>query len=118
MKNYKVRNVRLKRFYLPNHLYFITTVTEDRTQIFLDEGNIRVLLGCINDFSCRYAVEIHAFVVLPDHLHLLVTPIRDAFTISDFMKGIKGKSAIEINSRCRHEFIRANSTVKTVPSGK
>lgn len=112
MKHYETRKVQLKRFYLSNHLYFITTVTEDRTQLFLYEENIRILLNAIKDSSNRYATEIHAFVILPDHMHLLVTPTTDTFTISDFMKGVKGKSAIEIN-KCRHEFIRANATVGT-----
>lgn len=128
MKKYKTRNIQLKRFYLCNHLYFVTTTTEDRTQVFLDEKNVLILLDVIRKYSHRHAVKIHAFVVLPDHMHLLVTPTTDAFTISDFMRGIKGRSAIEINRRagtvktstvepstvetvptniCRHEFIRA-----------
>jgi len=76
-----------------------------------------VLLDTIKESLSSYAVKLHAFVILPDHLHLLVTPTMEKFTISDFMKGIKGKSAIEIN-RCRHEFIRAKAkgTVKTVPT--
>ncbi len=119
MKKYKTKNIQLKRFYLCNHLYFVTSTTEDRTQVFGDERNVRILLGTIKEYSHRHAVKIHAFVVLPDHMHLLVTPTTDAFTISDFIKGIKGRSAIEINRRsgtvetvptngCRHEFIRAN----------
>jgi len=97
MKNYEVRNIQLKRFYLSNRLYFITTVTEDRVPIFSKEENIRILLGIISEFSHCHAVKIHAFVVLPDHTHLLITPTTDTFTISHFMKGVKGKSAHEIN---------------------
>src|SRR4030065_1208682 len=97
MKNYEVRNIQLKRFYFSNRLYFITTVTENRVPIFSNEKNIRILFGAISEYSYHYAIKIHAFVVLPDHAHLLITPTTDTFTISHFMKGVKGKSAREIN---------------------
>lgn len=112
MKNYKVRNIRLKRFNLQNHLYFVTTATEDKIRVFSDEENIRVLLCAIGEFSHSYAVKVHAFVILPEHIHLLISPTTDAFTISRFMKGIKGKSAFEIN-RCN---TIKNRTVETVPT--
>lgn len=115
MKNYEVRNIQLKRFYLSNRLYFITTVTEDRVPIFSKEENIRILLGIISEFSHRYAVKIHAFVVLPDHTHLLITPTTDTFTISHFMKGVKGKSAREINKQ-RMVKTADVGTVETVPT--
>lgn len=112
MKNYKVRNIQLKRFNLQNHLYFVTTTTEDRIKIFLDEENIRILLCAIREFSHSCAVKLHAFVILPDHAHLLAALTTNAFTISHFMKGIKGKSAFEIN---RRNTIK-NRAVETVPT--
>lgn len=112
MKNYKVRNIQLKRFNLKNHLYFVTTTTEDRIKIFLNEENIRILLATMKEFSHSCSVKLHAFVVLLDHAHLLVAPATNAFTISHFMKGIKGKSSFEIN---RRNTIK-NRTVETVPT--
>lgn len=94
-------------------MYFVTTSTKDRIQVFEDEKNVLILLGAIREYSHRHAVKIHAFVVLPDHMHLLVTPTTDAFTISDFMKGIKGRSAIEIKRRAGTV---ETGTVETVPT--
>ncbi|MBI5043351.1 MAG: response regulator [Nitrospirae bacterium] len=111
MKNYKVRNIQLKRFNLQNHLYFITTTTEDRIRVFSDEENIRILLASMREFLDSCAVKLHAFVILPEHIHLLIAPTTDSFTISHFMKGIKGKSAFEIN-RCN---TNKNNTVENVP---
>ena len=115
MKNYEVRNIQLKRFYFSNRLYFITTVTENRVPIFSNEKNIRILFGAISEYSYHYAIKIHAFVVLPDHAHLLITPTTDTFTISHFMKGVKGKSAREIN-RQRTVKTLETGTVETVPT--
>jgi REP element-mobilizing transposase RayT len=43
----------------------------------------------------------HAFVVMPDHVHLLLTPLRgtanEVFSVSEIMAGIKGASAHGVN---------------------
>ena len=44
--------------------------------------------------------DLHAFVVMPDHIHIILTPRWDAngtFSISDIMQAIKGASAHRIN---------------------
>lgn len=44
---------------------------------------------------------LHAFVVMPTHVHILFTPLRndlgDSFTLAEITKGIKGASARRIN---------------------
>ncbi len=52
-------------------------------------------------------VWVYAFVVMPDHLHMLFFPLRDAsgarFSIAEIMSGIKGPSAHGVNrSLARH----------------
>ena len=43
----------------------------------------------------------HAFVVMPDHVHLLFTPLwdenKERFCLAEIMSGIKGVSAHRIN---------------------
>jgi len=97
MRGYLSRKVELKRFYLTNQLYFITSVVENREPIFLNENCIQILLRALDEYAKKCSIEIIAFAVLPDHMHLLISPKSQRHTISDFMKSIKGKSAIEIN---------------------
>ena len=97
MRGYLSRKVELKRFYLTDQLYFITSVVENREPIFLNENCIQILLRVLDEYAKRCSIEIIAFAVLPDHMHLLISPKSQRHTISDFMKSIKGKSAIEIN---------------------
>jgi REP element-mobilizing transposase RayT len=55
--------------------------------------------------ACRFwdmnRLELHAAVVMPDHLHLLCTPLekapREWWSIADLMHSIKGFTAQEIN---------------------
>ena len=97
MRGYLSRKVELKRFYLTDQLYFITSVIENRKPIFLNENCIQILLRVLDEYAKRCSIEIIAFAILPDHVHLLISPKSQSHTISGFMKSIKGKSAIEIN---------------------
>jgi len=46
-------------------------------------------------------VQMHAFVVMPDHVHMLFTPLFDEqgepFTLAKIMNGIKGSSSHSVN---------------------
>ena len=73
-------------------IYFITfrtkgTELSEKEQIFV--------LNTIKESSKKY-IKLIAAVVMPDHVHILLTPKKE-FTISKIIKGIKGKTAREIN---------------------
>lgn len=74
MKGYVSRKVELKRFYLTDHLYFITSVIENREPIFINENRAQILLRILNHYCKKCSVETIAFVLLPDHIHLLISP--------------------------------------------
>jgi putative transposase len=97
MKDHGYRKVELKRFYVTDSLYFITSVVENHEPVFTNENCVRPLLRALNEYAKKCHVQIIAFVVLPDHLHLLICPKSQNRTISAFMKSVKGRSAIEIN---------------------
>jgi REP-associated tyrosine transposase len=46
-------------------------------------------------------IELHAAVIMPNHVHLLFTPLEnecgDPFSLAEIMKGIKGTSSRNIN---------------------
>ncbi|MFA5031848.1 MAG: transposase [bacterium] len=111
MINYKIRKIKLKRFYLPGEMYFITCVTENREKIFKEDKNVRILLSVIKYYKEKYEFNIAAYCILPDHFHCLVVPSKKA-NISMIMKGIKGYSTRLINktnnangSLWQHQFL-------------
>ena len=61
-----------KRVYLAEHSYFITMVTQGRMPILID--NITLLRDSFRRSMRRYDYHIDAIVVLPDHLHMIITP--------------------------------------------
>lgn len=69
-----------RRFYVPNAIYFITTVTRDRRLTFRDEIPMNALFDAM-----RYGRNLHpfrmlAYAALWDHVHLLIRPTDDATT--------------------------------------
>jgi REP-associated tyrosine transposase len=58
-----------------------------------------VLRHCLHDQGTK--ARVHAAVVMPDHVHLLLTPLRDAdgdlCSLVEILQGIKGASAHSVN---------------------
>ena len=77
---------------------FITFVTHARWR--LPEAAREIVLGCcLRDRDAKYVL--HAAVVMPDHVHLILSPLMDvegaSFAIATIMNGIKGASAHAVN---------------------
>jgi putative transposase len=66
--------------------YFITTATYNRRRLFQVESNAALLLETIDHYRASYFL--HAYVVMPDHVHLIVTPTD--ITLERTMQLIKG----------------------------
>jgi putative transposase len=66
---------------------------------FASEARDAVLQHCLHDHGKRY--ELHAAVVMPDHVHLLLTPLRDEkgwpYSLPTILKLLKGTSARSVN---------------------
>ena len=54
--------------------YFITTVTASRRRLFQVEQNAILFLEVVEEQRIKKRLQLHAFVVMPDHVHMLLTP--------------------------------------------
>ena len=52
--------------------YFLTIVTKDRLNLFLDYANAKTLYNAIKRVQYRKPFEILAYCILPDHWHILI----------------------------------------------
>jgi REP element-mobilizing transposase RayT len=70
-----------------------------RTLKLPPEARTLALQHCLHDNGRR--IQLHAAVIMPDHVHLLFTALRDGegwtFTLPQILKAIKGTSARSIN---------------------
>jgi len=65
---------RQSRLILPNQPHHVIQRGNDRQLIFREEEDYQRFLGWLKDAAKFYRVAIHAYVLMPNHLHLLVTP--------------------------------------------
>jgi len=69
--------------------YFVTAVTANRRRLFQVETTADLLLKTISDYRDQGRFQLHAFIVMPDHLHALLTPAPDV-SLEKAMQYIKG----------------------------
>jgi putative transposase len=65
---------RLARLVVPNYPHHLIQRGNDRQLVFRDEEDYGVFLKCVRDAARRFKVAVHAYVLMPNHFHLLATP--------------------------------------------
>jgi REP element-mobilizing transposase RayT len=86
---------RFRRYLEADRCYFVTTATYRRRPLFADPGLCRVLEGNLKFYRDRMKFGLHGYVIMPDHVHLMITP-RQPATISDVMRNFKSYAAKEV----------------------
>ncbi len=87
---------RLRHRTAAGSTYFVTSKTWENRALFhvkeVAEILVRRILACRDDG----AYQLHEFVVMPDHFHLLLTPALSA-TLEKAIQLVKGGSSHEIH---------------------
>ena len=83
--------------------YFVTTRTLGGAVFLPEQARTLVVDHCL--YENNITVHMHAFVVMPNHVHLLFTPLIDHTgepnAIAQIMNGIKGASSHTVNKLLR-----------------
>jgi REP element-mobilizing transposase RayT len=87
---------KLKRIILPNYCYFVTTVVKDRKRLLPDPVICSLVIEDLNFYRKKFDFGLHAYVIMPDHLHLLLS-LKENGNISKIMHDFKSHTAQEIN---------------------
>jgi len=75
--------------------YFITTKCWQCCAVFQVSENADILIDALFHYRDLHAYFLHEFVVMPDHLHLLLTP-SSTTSLEKVMQFIKGGSSHQI----------------------
>jgi len=68
--------------------FFITTQTHNRRTLFQVPANAELLIETLQHYRHEGHYKLHAFVLMPDHIHLLLTPT--GITLERSIQLIKG----------------------------
>ena len=70
---------RLPRYFVEGQAQHVIQRGNNREPIFACEEDYRFYLDCLSDAAERHGVAIHAYVLMTNHVHLLVTPeVKDS----------------------------------------
>lgn len=90
------RQLRLRLAAVPLH---IIQRGNNRARCFDSEGDYRLYLGLVRELAPRFECSVHAYVLMTNHVHLLMTPTR-ASGASLFMKHV-GQRFAQFANRSR-----------------
>ena len=63
---------RKPRIHLPGGLYHVISRGNQKQKIFLDEKDLKTYLSYLSEYKVRYSFRLYAYVLMPNHFHLLV----------------------------------------------
>ncbi|MGA3194488.1 MAG: transposase [Terriglobales bacterium] len=89
--------MRPSRLFSPPGTYFVTSRTWNYRRLFQVENNARLLLKTMFHYRREGRYLLHAFVLMPDHVHLLLTPAQDV-TLERCAQFIKGAYSHELGT--------------------
>jgi len=81
-----------------NRIFFITTVTAQRQPIFRRAATANLLIATLAYHRDQRRFHLHEFVLMPDHLHVLLTP-ADEISVERAVQFIKGGFSFRLHSR-------------------
>jgi putative transposase len=91
-----------KRYRIVGSVYYITSMTYNRLRIFTQPSFIILLFDSLNYYRYQYSCKIIGYVVMPDHIHLLIWP-REEKAVTDFMRDFKRFTSGRITRQAKVE---------------
>lgn len=94
---------RIKRRVRQAGVYFVSAKTWQRRPLFAKPAPAKILLEQILACRERGFYNLHAFVIMPEHFHALLTP-GEVTTLEKAMQMVKGGAAYEIRKQFAYKF--------------
>jgi putative transposase len=85
----------------PNHAHYLTFSCYRRRQLLTDDRVITWFLQSIDQAREQHAFRLLAWVVMPEHAHLLLHPKDEVYSISRIAQSIKGPFAHRVVAEWR-----------------
>jgi len=78
---------RRPRLFAPGLLYHVIVRGNQRRKTFLNDGDYEAYLTRLSQYRRRYDYTVHAYCLMPNHVHLLVESSRQP--LAKFMQGLQ-----------------------------
>jgi putative transposase len=81
-----------------NRTFFITSVTAQRRTLFQRDATADLLVKTLLRYRTQGKYLLHEFVVMPDHLHALITPSHEV-SLEKAVQFIKGGFSFQLKAK-------------------
>jgi len=87
------KSTRLKGFdyAIPNKVFFLTLCSRGKQRVFIQETFNRQVIECIKKERERVGHAVYVYCLMPDHLHLLSSPLESGISVTQFIGGLSSK---------------------------
>jgi putative transposase len=89
---------RLGRYFVADQPLHVIQRGNNKSRIFFTRDDATSFLGWLGDAAERYGLAIHAYVLMPNHIHLLASP-RDAESLPRTMQSVGRRYVRYLNRR-------------------
>lgn len=90
------RNAAPQAILQPTRTFFTTTKTSMGRRLLQSERNADLLIGVLRSLVAERRFRLDDFVIMPDHLHLLLT-VAGGMTIEKAMQLVKGRFSYRLS---------------------
>jgi len=89
---------RTARIVIPDLSVHVVQRGHDRADCFFEESDYRAYMAYLGEFATKFACTVHAYCLMTNHVHLLVTP-RTPDACALMMKNVGQRHVQRINHR-------------------
>jgi putative transposase len=89
---------RLPRLAVAGAAHLVVLYGHSTQPVFVDDEDRRLFLAALRESALQNQVAVHAYVLLDDHVHLLLTPATDA-ALGALMQGLGRRYGAAFNRR-------------------
>ena len=79
----------LKHYNLPGHAHYLTFSCQKRMKLLATEQACQWFLKALQLACKKWGIACWAYVIMPEHAHVLVYPRREVYEIEDFVQTLK-----------------------------
>jgi putative transposase len=87
--SYRGKRKTCRRYNVPGDAHALTFSCYERRPFLCRDRSRRWLLDALEAARHRHAFDLWAYVIMPEHVHLLIFPRRDDYAIADILRDIK-----------------------------
>ncbi len=83
-------------------VYHILTRGNNRQTVFGDEKDYEKYIEILRKYKKKYGFRLYHYVLMTNHVHLVLEPIREGGSLAEIMKGVNLSYAQYYKSRYKH----------------